>query len=56
MTENTDYYILQENDKYVMYYSIAQICIAIVSGTIQVIFIKKLFASNNSNRKYQQKA
>ena len=41
MSENTDYYILQENDKYVMYYSIAQICIAIVAGSIQVIFIKK---------------
>ena len=56
MSETTDFYLLEENGKYVMYYSIAQMCIAIIAGAIQVFFIRKLFSSKNMNRKYQQKA
>jgi hypothetical protein len=55
MSENTDYYLLEENNSFVIYYSIGQIFVTIICGAIQVCFIKKLFASNISKR-YQQKA
>ena len=56
MSEGTDFYLLQENAKYVKHQSIAQMCIAVIAGAIQVFFIRKLFASNNLNKKFQQKA
>ena len=56
MSEGTDFYLLQENVKYVQYESIAQMSIAIIAAIIQVYFIRKLFSSSSINKKFQQKA
>ena len=56
MSEGTDFYLLQENVKYVQYESIAQMSIAIIAAIIQVYFIRKLFSSSSIKKKFQQKA
>ena len=40
-----DWYYVEKNNEYVMYYSIAQSCLIIFSGLVQTYFIKKLFTS-----------
>ena len=42
--ESRDYNLLLKNMSYVSNWSIAQVLVVICSGTVQVYFVKKLFA------------
>ena len=51
IAEAQDEYLLESNRDYVMYHSIAQSVIIIISGLVQTYFIKKLFETPSSSKK-----
>ena len=46
-----DWYFVKANNSYVMYYSIAQCIVVIISAFVQVHFIRKLFVTVTPNTK-----
>lgn len=43
MRQGTDYYILLSNSTYVRYWSAAQSVVILLSGYLQLFFLKRLF-------------
>lgn len=45
-----DSYYVEANNEYVMYYSIAQNIVIVISAMLQVYFIKKLFSVGDKRK------
>ena len=47
---SADQYYIETNNVYIMYHSIAQCIVIIISGLVQTFFVKKLFQTPATNK------
>lgn len=50
MRKGADSFLLESNYRYVNWWSMAQSCVIILSGVLQLYFLKRLFNGQSSSR------